>query len=136
MGRRGVGAVSFLREQLASTDMDVPHVGLSTLRDEGGGTPRDECGISYREYGAGVYSPAGNDRSAVEECAGGREPRFFGTLDAAYAGAGRFEEAISTANKARELALVAGQPQIAQKAEERLALYREGKPYHSPPPNP
>src|SRR5436190_16061032 len=72
MGRRGVGAVSFLREQLASTDMDVPHVGLSTLRDEGGGTPRDECGISYREYGAGVYSPAGNDRSAVEECAGGR----------------------------------------------------------------
>jgi FOG: TPR repeat len=77
-------------------------------------------------------------RLAEDACrlSGGREPRFFGTLDAAYAGAGRFEEAISTANKARELALVAGQPQIAQKAEERLALYREGKPYHSPPPNP
>ena len=46
------------------------------------------------------------------------------------------ERQYALANKARELALVAGQPQIAQKAEERLALYREGKPYHSPPPNP
>jgi len=62
----------------------------------------------------------------------GNEPRFFGTLDAAYAGAGRFDEAITTANKTRELALAAGQQQIAQQAEKRLALYRAGKPYHSP----
>jgi tetratricopeptide (TPR) repeat protein len=73
-------------------------------------------------------------RLAEDACrlSGGREPRFFGTLDAAYAGAGRFEEAITTANKTRELALAAGQQLIAQKAEERLALYRAGKPYHSP----
>jgi tetratricopeptide (TPR) repeat protein len=77
-------------------------------------------------------------RLAEDACrlSGGREPRFFGTLDAAYAGAGRFEEAITTAGKTRELALAAGQQQIAQKAEERLALYRAGKPYHSPSPNP
>jgi tetratricopeptide (TPR) repeat protein len=77
-------------------------------------------------------------RLAEDACrlSGGREPRFFGTLDTAYAGAGRFEEAITTANKTRELALAAGQQQIAQKAEERLALYRAGKPYHSPPPTP
>src|ERR1051326_2017148 len=70
---------------------------------------------------------------------GGNEARFFGTLDAAYAGAGRFEEAITTAQKARDLAVFAGQKQIAQQAEERLALYRARKPYYStvmPPTNP
>jgi protein O-mannosyl-transferase len=67
---------------------------------------------------------------------GGSEPRYFGTLDTAYAGAGRFEEAITTAKKTRELALAAGQQQIAQQAEERLALYRAGKPYRSPSDNP
>jgi tetratricopeptide (TPR) repeat protein len=43
-------------------------------------------------------------RLAEDACrlSGGREPRFFGTLDAAYAGAGRFEEAITTASKTRE----------------------------------
>jgi tetratricopeptide (TPR) repeat protein len=77
-------------------------------------------------------------RLAEDACrlSGGREPSFFGTLDAAYAGAGRFDEAITTANKARELALAAGQQQIAEKAEERLALYRAGKPYHSTAPTP
>jgi hypothetical protein len=62
---------------------------------------------------------------------GGNEARFFGTLDAAYSGAGRFEEAITTAQKARELALAAGQKQIAEKAEERLGLYRARKPFYS-----
>jgi tetratricopeptide (TPR) repeat protein len=72
-------------------------------------------------------------RLAEQACrlSGGSEARFFGTLDAAYAGAGRFEEAITTAQKARELALAAGQQRIAQQAEERLALYRTRKPYYS-----
>jgi tetratricopeptide (TPR) repeat protein len=63
---------------------------------------------------------------------GEKEPRFWGTLDAAYAESGRFDEALVTATKARELALAAGQQPIAQAAEERLALYRERKPYRSP----
>jgi tetratricopeptide (TPR) repeat protein len=77
-------------------------------------------------------------RLAEDACrlSGGTEPRFFGTLDAAYAGVGRFDEAITTANKTRDLALAAGQQQIAQKAEERLALYRAGKAYHSASSNP
>jgi tetratricopeptide (TPR) repeat protein len=77
-------------------------------------------------------------RLAEDACrlSGGREPRFFGTLDAAYAAAGRFDEAITTANRVRELAMAAGQQQIAQKAEERLALYRAGKAYHSPTSTP
>lgn len=72
-------------------------------------------------------------RLAEEACrlSGGKEPRFFGTLDAAYASAGRFEEAITTAQKTRELAIATGQKQIAERAEERLALYRARKPYYS-----
>ena len=75
-------------------------------------------------------------RLAEQACrlSGGKEPRFWGTLDAAYAEVGRFAEAIVTAAKVRELALAAGQPEIAQRAEERLALYRANKPYRPPPP--
>jgi tetratricopeptide (TPR) repeat protein len=70
-------------------------------------------------------------RLAEEACrlSGGKVARFWGTLDAAYAEAGRFEEAIATATKTRELALAAGQLDIAKAAEERMVLYRLRKPY-------
>jgi tetratricopeptide (TPR) repeat protein len=72
-------------------------------------------------------------RLAAEACrlSGGRIARFWGTLDAAYAEAGRFEEAAATAAKTRELALAAGQPDIAKAAAERLALYRARQPFRS-----
>jgi tetratricopeptide (TPR) repeat protein len=75
-------------------------------------------------------------RLAEQACrlSGGKEARFLGTLDAAYAETGRFPEAMATAAKVREMALATGQPEIAQRAEERLALYRAGKPYRSPAP--
>ena len=53
-----------------------------------------------------------------------QEARFLGTLDAAYAEAGRFEEAIRTAEAARQVALGAQQPEIADAAAERLKLYQ------------
>ena len=73
-------------------------------------------------------------RLAEEACrlSGGKEARCFGTLDAAYAEVGRFDDAIAAATKARELALAARQQDIAQAAEARLALYRAQKPYRSP----
>ena len=64
------------------------------------------------------------------ELTGYQEPLLVGTLAAAYAEAGRFSQAITTAEQARTLALAAGQTAIAQKNEELLALYRAGKPYH------
>ncbi len=72
-------------------------------------------------------------RLAEEACrlSGEKEARFFGTLDAAYAEAGRFEDAVATATRARDLALAAGQADIAQGAEVRLALYHARKPYRS-----
>jgi tetratricopeptide (TPR) repeat protein len=79
-------------------------------------------------------------RLAEQACrlSGGKEARFWGTLDAAYAEAGRLADALTTAAKARELALAAGQPDIARKADERMALYRAGKPYRTaaPPQSP
>jgi tetratricopeptide (TPR) repeat protein len=59
----------------------------------------------------------------------GKEARYLGTLDAAYAAAGRFPEAIATAEKARALAQVAGDKVVAQAAEARLALYVKGQPF-------
>ena len=47
-----------------------------------------------------------------------KEGLFVGTLADAYAEAGRFPEAVSAAEKARSLALAAGQKEIAQKNHE------------------
>ena len=63
------------------------------------------------------------------ELADYKEARFLGALDAAYAETGRFDKAISTAEKTRELALANGQNALAQAAEERMKLYRAGKPF-------
>jgi hypothetical protein len=53
---------------------------------------------------------------------------FLGTLAAAYASAGRFIEAIDTAQKAMNLADAAGQPQIRKVIQYHLSLYKQGKP--------
>ncbi len=62
------------------------------------------------------------------------EPLFIGTLAAAYAEAGRFPEAVSTAEKAEQLATRAGLAAVADKNRQLLELYRAGKPYHEPGP--
>jgi protein O-mannosyl-transferase len=53
-----------------------------------------------------------------------------GTLAAAYAEAGRFDEAMATAQKACDLAEAAGEKELLQKNRELLALYRAHRPYH------
>jgi len=63
-----------------------------------------------------------------------REVVFVGTLAAAYAEAGRFDDAIKTGEKALNLASLTGNEELAQK-KNRLLLnnYRVGKPYHETP---
>jgi tetratricopeptide (TPR) repeat protein len=61
-------------------------------------------------------------------------PVMIGTLAAAYAEAGRFPEAIKTAEKARALALAAGQDALAKKNLELLELYRSERAYRETPP--
>lgn len=64
-----------------------------------------------------------------------REPFFLGTLAAAYAETGDFANARATAERAKEIALQAGRPDLAQRNEELLKFYRSGQPYRdtSPP---
>jgi protein O-mannosyl-transferase len=61
-----------------------------------------------------------------------KEPLLIGTLATAHAEAGHFTEAVSFAEKARALALAAGQKEVAQKNQELLELYRSGRAYHEP----
>lgn len=64
-----------------------------------------------------------------------KKARPVGALAAAYAEAGRFSDAVSTAQKAIELARAAGDAQFAGMNEQLLKLYQSGRPYHEPPRN-
>jgi tetratricopeptide (TPR) repeat protein len=56
-------------------------------------------------------------------------PLFIGTLAAAYAEAGRFEDAVATGERARALALAAGQMELANRNTHLLELYRTNRAY-------
>ena len=61
---------------------------------------------------------------------GGNDARILGMLAAAYAEAGRFGDAVRTAEAAMDLASAAGQAAPARQIQERLLLYQAGRPYH------
>ena len=80
----------------------------------------------------------GNDAVEMAERAAkltsGRDPAVLDTLAAAYAEAGRFPEALRTAERAMRLATAANDRALAEKIRVRLDLYRVGKPYRQPLP--
>ena len=59
-----------------------------------------------------------------------KQTTIVGTLAAAYAEAGRFEDAVATAEKACALAAQNGEQGLLEKNRQLLELYRAGKPYH------
>jgi len=61
---------------------------------------------------------------------GGEDPIILHTLAAAYAEAGRFSEAVETAQKAIEPARVAGQQDLAGRLNIELKRYQAGLPWH------
>lgn len=63
---------------------------------------------------------AGNDISVLD------------ALAAAYAEVGRFADAVRAAEAAQRLADSADLPDVAARLKERLALYRQGRPYRMP----
>ncbi len=58
-----------------------------------------------------------------------KNPSYLDTLAAAYASAGRFTEAVDTAQKAIILAETANQPQLKSLIQHRLSFYTQGQPY-------
>ncbi len=63
------------------------------------------------------------------ELTGDRAPAPLETLAAAYAEAGRFGDALAIAEKARQLALAAGQPELAERPAKMIKLFTDHKPY-------
>ncbi len=63
------------------------------------------------------------------ELTGRKQPFLLGTLAAAYAEAGQFSEAVTTAQRAAELALATGQKDLALTNQKLMESYRAGKPY-------
>jgi hypothetical protein len=64
------------------------------------------------------------------EITGYKKTIFVGTLAAAYAEAGRFDDAFTTAQKACALAEALGEQDLLQKNRKLLELYRAHKVYH------
>jgi tetratricopeptide (TPR) repeat protein len=62
-----------------------------------------------------------------------RRTVMVGTLAAAYAEAGRFTEAVTTAQQACALAAESQDEALASKNQELLEFYRQGRPYHEAP---
>lgn len=63
-----------------------------------------------------------------------QKPFLIGTLAAAYAEAGRFDDAVATAQKAHDLAQADGDKDIAARNLQLMALYKSRRPYHADHP--
>jgi protein O-mannosyl-transferase len=84
------------------------------------------CGEASVRDGARAVELA----AKANEVAGDKDAGVLDTLAAAYAEAGRFDDAVRTAQTAIELARGAGAPETAQRIQGRLESYRAGQPYH------
>jgi len=56
------------------------------------------------------------------------QPEMLDTLGVAYAAAGRFDEAVEIAERARELAVASGRKELISDIEKHLELYKLGLP--------
>jgi Flp pilus assembly protein TadD len=74
--------------------------------------------------------------SHASDLAGGKVTRLVGTLAAAYAEAGQFDEAVATANKAIELARAHHEQNLVEINQKLLAMYQANRAYHEDRPVP
>jgi len=61
------------------------------------------------------------------------QPALLDTLGAAYAAAGRFDDAIAMGGRARQLASDHGMNELARRIDARIELYRSHRPYLASP---
>jgi tetratricopeptide (TPR) repeat protein len=67
------------------------------------------------------------------QLSGGKSPEILDTLAAAYAEAGRFPEAVATAQRALDLSAVQNNKPLAEVIQNQLKLYEANSPYHEQP---
>jgi tetratricopeptide (TPR) repeat protein len=65
----------------------------------------------------------------VEQLSGGRDPVITMTLAAAYAEAGRFPEAVATAERAQQLAVAQNNTALVNTLRGQIGLYQAGSPF-------
>ena len=63
------------------------------------------------------------------ELTGYKNPESLDTLAAAYAAAGRFNDAVTTAQQAVDAAKAGGQEDLSGEIQDRIKLYQVGQPY-------
>jgi tetratricopeptide (TPR) repeat protein len=123
----------------------LPHLGreaeaeahLKTARENCPDTPDALNNLAWTlatSPEAGLRDGARAVELASRACAltGYRETIMVGTLGAAYAEAGRFEEAVATAQKACALAAAAGKTELLKINQQLLESYRQHQPYREP----
>jgi len=71
----------------------------------------------------------------VSEATRHSDPAVLDVLACAYAEAGRFEDAVRTAQKALTLARELGHDRLAEAVRQRLVLFEAGQPYHTGTPD-
>ena len=59
-----------------------------------------------------------------------QSPRALDILGASYAEAGRLPDAVQAVSAGIECALKTGNQKLASEMEQRLGLYRQGRPFH------
>jgi len=68
----------------------------------------------------------------ANQMSGGKNPVILGTLAAALAETGKFDEAARSARAAVALAQAAGKPKTARRLSDQLQLYEAARPFHRP----
>jgi peptidoglycan/LPS O-acetylase OafA/YrhL len=121
--------------------LTAKHRYVAALKHYQAALDHDENSVDALNNAAWMLSTAPNPRlrdgkTAVElankacELTGYKKPFYIVTLAAAYAEAGRFDEAITNSQTARVLALKHGQIEMATRIDQLLELYQAGKPFH------
>jgi tetratricopeptide (TPR) repeat protein len=99
-----------------------------------------QTGLAYIAWALATSpdSSVRNGTKAVElaeqtdRLSGGKNPGMAATLAAAYAEAGRFPEAITTARRGLQLAASQHNVPLVASLEAQLKLYQAGSPFHDP----
>ncbi|MDK1032281.1 MAG: tetratricopeptide repeat protein, partial [Planctomycetia bacterium] len=137
------GDLGYALSRLRRFDEAVEHLTEALRIDsEMDGTLNNLAWLKAALKNEGFHDPAEAVRLAERACklTENKRPNFLDTLSVAYASAGRFPEAIKTAEKALSLARSAadgtsGQKKLADEIQVHLELFKQGKPFLEPAPS-